>query len=357
MKVLVIGASGFIGFNLVLELLRRNYSVKAMIRDKTKLDLLRSLPVEPIVGDVLAPETLVSAMDDCECVFHTAAIFTYWQTTPQDLETTAIAGTRNVLNSAKTTGVRRVILTSSSVVFGSSHSTKVIDESCVLQDPYVSPYAKSKALQHSMAREHASEHGIDLVSVCPTITVGAYDRKLVPSNAIIIDYLTDPFKATFPGGCNVVSVKDVALGHILAAERGNSGAEYILGSENLEWSLLHRTISELAGIGGPKFLATHAAAYVAAALQESRASFRKTTPLRTRSQAKMVGRFYWYSLKQAAQLGFEARPSRLALAEAIAWLIQTRHISKNLRRRMRLDADVFHAQRRFEEEQELYALL
>ena len=80
--------------------------------------------------------------------------------------------------------------------------------------------------------ELADQLGLDLVAVCPTITVGGPDYRLLPSNAVIVNYLNDPFCFTFPGGCNVVHVEDVARGHVLLAERGERGQRYLVGPDN-----------------------------------------------------------------------------------------------------------------------------
>src|SRR5438445_273295 len=84
----------------------------------------------------------------------------------------------------------------------------------------------------------ASVVGLDLEIVCPTMSAGPHGRQLGPSNAVVTTYLSDPFRLTFAGGCNIVSVEDVARGHLLAALHGRPGARYVLGGENLEWATI-----------------------------------------------------------------------------------------------------------------------
>jgi dihydroflavonol-4-reductase len=172
------------------------------------------------------------------------------------------------------------------------------------------------------------------------MVVGPHDYRLVPSNAVIVRYLEDPFRTTFLGGCNIVHARDVARGHLILAERGERGGRYLLGSENWEWSLIHRTISELCGVPGPFMTATHTSAYLAAAAMELAARFTRKPPASTRAQATMVGRYYWYQHTKAAALGYAPRPARQALAEAIAWHVSSVHISRDLRRWLRLTRDV-----------------
>jgi dihydroflavonol-4-reductase len=344
MSVLVTGANGLIGANLCRALLQRQYHVRALVRGGSDLSALRNLPLDLVHGDVLQPETLFFAAQGCDLVFHAAAVFAYWGTSASDLERIAVEGTTNMIVAARAAKVRRFILTSSSVVFGSSLSSVARSETDGPDDCDSPPYCLSKVHQEQAAIKLAAELDMDLVVVNPCITVGPHDTKLSPSNAIIVAYLSDPFRATFPGGCNIVSVEDVAHGHVFAAEKGRRNERYLLGSENMEWSLIHRTVAELCGVPGPQFYANHTASYLAATAHELWAQFTKARPLTSREQAKMVGRFYWYShAKAKAELGYDPRPARRALAEAIAGLVSGPHVSAELRRTLALGREVYDA--------------
>jgi len=151
----------------------------------------------------------------------------------------------------------------------------------------------------------------------------------------------DPFKATWPGGCNIVSVHDVVQGHILIAERGQPGERYLLGSQNLKWSTIHSLISEMCGIEGPLMTANHTSCYLAATVHEIMSFFTNKRPLVSRDQAKMVGRYYWYHHDRAALLSYSPLPARQALANAISWLVKSDHISGSLRNTMTLSQEVY----------------
>ena len=343
MKALVTGANGLIGANLVRELLAQGYEVRAFVRRTSNLSSLVGLPVEIIYGDVLQAESLIEAVKGCELVFHAAAVFAYWGVSAADLENTAVQGTLNVLEACRSAVVQRVVLTSSSVVFGSSTRPVLRDENSELREKDTPAYIPAKHAQEQAAFRRAAELGLDLVAVCPTIVVGPHDVNLSPSNSIILTYLSDPFKLTFPGGCNIVSVSDVVRGHILAARLGKTGERYLLGSENMEWSAIHRAISELCGVPGPYFNANHTASYLAATAAELNAWFTRRPPLTNRAQASMVGRYYWYRHERAAALGFSPMPARQALAEAISWLVASPHVSQQLRGTLQLSRDVYVA--------------
>lgn len=348
MKVLVTGASGLIGSNLVRELLQFGYQVRAFVRPTSDRSGLAGLDVEYAEGDVREPASLSAAAEGCEVLFHTAAIFSYWGVTGQELESTAVDGTIHALTAAARAGVRRVVLTSSSVVLGSSTRAISRDEREASADEGAPSYFTSKVAQERAALELGGKLGLEVIAVCPTITVGPRDYKLVPSNAMVLHYLLDPFKMTWPGGCNVVDVRDVACGHRLAAERGTPGERYLLGAENLEWSLFHRWISELAGVPGPRVHVGCTQSYLTGAALELWAAFTRRPPSSTREQAKTVGRFYWYRHDKAArELGYAPRPGRQALAAAVAWLLASPHLPLEVRRRLRPAPETFAARRTF----------
>ncbi len=346
-RVLVTGANGLIGANLVRELLRLGHEVGALVRESSDTRAIAGLPLALRFGDVTeAGPALEDAMRGCAIVFHAAMPFSYERRRRAELEAAATAGTANVLRAARAAGVGRVVLTSSSVVFGCADVPAVRDETSVPAsgDPD-SRYAGAKMQQDAGALALARELGLDVVVVCPTLSVGPYGTTLGPSNGAIVAYLFEPMRLTYPGGCNVVSTADVAAGHWLAAKHGKPGEHYILGGENFEWPALHALIAELAGVPPPRVELGPVAAYLAAGVEEWRAPVQRRSPLVTREQAGMVGRYYWYSHAKAEGIGYRPRPARRALAEAISWLAASPHVSRELRAGLRLHDDVYATRR------------
>jgi len=342
MKVLVTGANGLIGSHVVRELLKKGYEVRAFVRETSDLHSLEGLDVELVYGDILLPETLRSAMKDCEMVFHVAAVFAYWGYDETKLKSIAGQGTCNVVEAAAGAGVKKIILTSSSAVLGSASDAISLDENHTIdRDEYLPPYVRAKIEQEKAAFRMARELNLDLVAVCPTITVGGPDYGLSESNRIIVSYLNDPFKATWPGGCNVVSASDVAIGHVIAGEKGIPGQRYLLGSENIEWSELHQIISDLCGLPGPMVVANHTSSYLAAVAYELVSYFTGEPPASTRAQAKMVGRYYWYTYDRIAKLGYKPCTARQSLVEAVSWLVASSHISSSLRATIKLSDEIY----------------
>lgn len=340
MKALVTGANGLVGANLIRSLLDQGHRARAFVRSTSDLRSLNGVEVELAFGDILEVNTLIEAAKGCDVLFHVAAIFSYSRP-PDELFSLATTGTINAVEAAREAGIKRIVLTSSSVVFGSTLDSTPLDESMKVPEPDPAPYVTSKILQEEAGFRRAAELGIDMMAACPTICVGPYDYGLTESTAIIVNYLNDPFKATWPGGCNIVSAQDVAQGHILIAERGQPGKQYLLGSQNLRWSKLHRIISEMCGIEGPLMTANHTSCYLTATVQEIMSFFTGKRPLVTRVQAKMVGRYYWYRHDRATSLGYTPMPARMALAKAISWLVKSDHISASLRNSMQLSREVY----------------
>lgn len=348
MKALVTGANGLIGANLARELIHSGYEVRALVRPDSDVRSLQKLAVEIVYGDVLHAASLYKAARGCDVVFHAAALFSYWGVSADELEHLAVKGTTHVVEAASQARVSRVVLTSSSVVFGSSSRPLVRNEEHCLDDQETAPYVLAKASQERAAFEHADRLGVELVAACPTLSVGPYGYRLGPSNGLIVSYLTDIFKATYPGGCNLVSVQDVAKGHLLVAEKGRPGERYLLGSENLKWSRIHRMISELCGAPGPNWEANHTVSLLAATAAELVSKLTRKPPLTTRAEARMVGRYYWYEHQKAGELGYQPRPARKALAEAIAWLSAKSLISRQIRSGLRFSREVFEARKALE---------
>ena len=342
MKVLVTGAGGLIGSATVDAVLAAGHEPVAMLRPRGDDRALGASPAQQVRADLADPDSLRVAVAGAEVVLHCAAVFSY-ERDAASLHRANADGTRALIDAAAAAGVRRVVVTSSSVTCGSSDGPEARDESGELAEG--PDYFHSKLAQERAAREAATRTGVELVLACPTVAVGGPDHKLVPSNAILVRYLLDPSRTTFAGGANVVGVRDVAAGLVLLAERAEPNRRYLLGGENWSWRLLHTAVSELAGLPGPFLTAGTTAAYLAAGLAEAVAALTSKTPLATRSEALTTGRFHWYDDRRARALGYTSRPVRQALAESLAWLSTSEHLPRYVREGLRLAPEVVAARR------------
>jgi len=278
MKALVTGSTGFVGANLVEGLISAGHHVRAMHRPSSRLDALAGLAYEPVIGDVLEPVALRSAMAGVDWVFHVAAVSDYWrQDGTARLYRVNVGGTRHVLDAAMDTGVRRVIFTSSaaslgvpegknaaaafpgSVSSGDPENGKasvlegvVLDESAIFNLPPTQwPYGHSKFLAERLVAEYVAR-GLDAVIVNPAAILGPRDLNLI-SGSLILAVCRRQLPAIPPGGANYVDVADVARGHIAAAERGQTGERYILSAHNLTQEEAVTIICQVAGVAPPRF--------------------------------------------------------------------------------------------------------
>ncbi len=346
MKALVTGANGLIGSALVRALLRAGHDVRAFVRPTADLATLEELALDRQFGDVRDRDAVTRAAAGRDVIFHTAVPFRYGQDAAGRLHEVATVGTTAVLEAARAHHVQRVVVTSSSVVFGHATGPTALDESAGLATAAGQPsYVAAKIAQDAATLERATDLGVDVVLACPTVAIGPTAGPLGPSNAIVVQYLADPWRSTFRGGIDIVAVADVAAGHVLVAEHGVAGRHYLLGGDNLAWRDLHELVAELAGVGPPTWTATHTAAWMGAAIEEARARVDGREPLVTREQAGMVGRWYWYDHDRATRLGYRPRPAREALAATIGWLAASRHVSREVRATMHLHPDVVTARR------------
>jgi dihydroflavonol-4-reductase len=343
MRALVTGATGLIGAHIVRALVGAGHDVRCLARQSSRRDVLDGLPVTWIMADLSHPDhDFDAACSECDAAFHTAAFFTYGGVSPTLLHGIAVGGTEAMLRACARQGVRRVVVTSSSVVFGYRGDAASIGETTTLASGDGGPpYVAAKIAQHRRSLQLGETLKLDVRFACPTMTIGPTSSRLGPSNGMIVAYLADPFSCTYPGGCNIVSALDVAAGHLLIAEHGSAGESYLLGAENLTWRQVHGMIAELAGVAAPRLELNHASAFLAATAEEIRAAMAGRSALSTREQAGMLGRYYWYSHAKAAALGYSPEAARDAMIETISWLAASAHVTREVRTRMHLSADIY----------------
>src|SRR5690606_7858692 len=234
--VLVTGASGHLGSNLVRRLLERGEHVRAMVRrPEHRGDLPRHERLELVAGDLLDPRSLRAAVEGCDRVYHVTAIYALWTPTPGVILDTALRGTTNMFDAiVQSGGVRRLVFTSSAIAVGfSSDPEALLTERDWNDGRGQDEYNRAKIESERLAHRLAKEHGIDMVVVNPALIVGPGDHKPTPSNRLVLDYIHGAVPVSYRGGLSVVHVDDVCQGHLAAMERGKAGERYLLGGENL----------------------------------------------------------------------------------------------------------------------------
>lgn len=246
MRCLVTGAAGFIGSHVARALLARGHEVRALHLPQDDLRNLRGLPLERCPGDVTDPASLAAATRGCQRVFHLAAVFAVWARDPGIYQRVNVGGTREVLRAAREAGVERVVVTSSIARFGGQGpGRRASEDSPFALGATGDPYAQSKRDMHELALAAAREQ--DVVLVAPTGPIGPGDVGPTPTGRLLLRAAASPAAVVVRAGVEVADVRDMAEGHVLAAERGQRGACYLLGGHDVTLLELARLSRALAG--------------------------------------------------------------------------------------------------------------
>lgn len=318
--VLVTGGTGFVGANLVRELLREGATVRVLARPGGDRRALAGLPIEIVEGDLERPASLGPAVAGVATVFHVAADYRLWAPDPSALFRTNVEGTRAMLAAAAEAGVRRVVYTSTVGTLGlPPDGTPGTEDTPVSLADMVGPYKRSKFLAEQVALAFARQ-GLPVVIVNPSAPVGPWDVKPTPTGRMIVDFLEGRMIASLDTGLNLVDVRDVARGHLLAAARGRVGEKYILGHRNLTLSEIFGLLAELTGRPAPRWRIPYALAWTAAACFEGAARLTRRPPRVSLTAVRMARkRMFFSSAKAVRELGLPQTDVREALAAAVAW--------------------------------------
>ncbi|NET46565.1 hopanoid-associated sugar epimerase [Okeania sp. SIO2B3] len=319
MRAFVTGSSGFIGANLVRLLLQQGYAVRSLVRPTSCLDNLHGLDVEVVLGDLNDPN-LWKLMVGCKVLFHVAAHYSLWQRDRELLYRNNVFGTRNVLEAARRAKIERTVYTSSVAAIGVGVSGAMVNEG--YQSPLeklIGDYKRSKFLAEQEAVK-AVNLGQDVVIVNPTTPVGPWDIKPTPTGDIIVRFLRRQMPAYVDTGLNIIDVRDVAWGNLLALERGKCGDRYILGNENLTLKALLDLLEEITGLAAPKQTVPVWLPLTVAWVDEViLGSLGKRPSIPVDGVRMSQQRMYYDASKGLKELGLPQSSIRVALQDAVDW--------------------------------------
>lgn len=317
--ILVTGATGFVGAAVSRKLLEAGRRVRVLIRgggDRTNLDVPA---IDIVTGDLTDADSLRHAVRGCEGVFHVAADYRLWVRDPAAMFAANVEGTRMLMRAALDAGVARVVYTSSVATLGIRAGEVSDEETPVSFADMIGPYKQSKFLAEVEVRRMVAEDGLPAVIVNPSTPVGPGDVKPTPTGRMIVEAAAGRMPAFVDTGLNVVHVDDVAVGHILAFERGTLGERYILGGDDMTLAAILAEIAALSGRKPPRIKLPHGAVMPLAYAAEAWCRLAGGEPFATVDGVKMARkRMFFSSTKAQAELGYRARPARDALADAIA---------------------------------------
>ncbi|MCC7467017.1 MAG: NAD-dependent epimerase/dehydratase family protein [Saprospiraceae bacterium] len=322
-KILITGATGYIGGVLARHLVAQGHDVVALARippadtsDKT----------EPrwVQADLHDAGHLNQAMHGVEEVYHLAAYARPWAKNPSYYHQINVEGTENVLKAAEANGVRRVVFTSTAGVFGPSKDHEQVDESSI---PWKSPYTeydRSKIAAEAIARKRAAG-GQEIVIVNPTRVYGPGDPATINAvNKMIQLYLKGRFRFLPGDGSglgNYAYIVDVVNGHLLAMQKGISGENYILGGVNISFRDFFRHLAKASGKHYSIFPMPIGLMKLAAKAMQWRADRFGTPPAITPEWVDRYEAHWMLSPQKAVEnLGYQITPLDEGLKKTVSWL-------------------------------------
>lgn len=323
--IVVTGAPGHLGNNLVRALLKRNFRVRCMVLAGESLVSLEGLDVEIAEGDVRNIDSLYRAFDGADVVYHLASVISLLPGRSRLLDDVNVRGARNVAEACLKTGVRRLVYASSIHALAEPPHGHVVDESCPCDPSRIAmAYSRSKA-RGTLEIMEVMQKGLDAVVVLPTGMIGPYDFKPSETGRMIVDYVAGRIPARVEGGYDFVDVRDVAEGHILAAENGKPGEKYILSGEWISLDDIMKEISLATNVPFPRWRVPVGLASAMALVFTSYSMMTGAKVLLNQDSISTLRSNSQISSEKARrELGYSCRPVRESIRDTVRWFQEER---------------------------------
>lgn len=321
MLAFVTGATGFVGSHVARALAEQGADLRLLVRAISNTKNIDGVKADLVPGDLRDPASLEKGIAGCDVVFHVAADYRLWVRDPEEMYRANVEGTRAILEAARKNRVRRVVYTSSVATMGFTSNGQPADEnSPVSLDNMIGPYKRSKYQAEQVAIE-AARAGQDVVIVNPSTPVGERDIKPTPTGRIVVDFLKRKFPAYVDTGLNLVDVKECALGHIAALEKGHKGERYILGGENLTLKQILDKLAAITGLPSPTVRVPYLLALATGVVDEIVTGRIRGREPRATIDAVRMGRkkMFVSSVKAERELGWKGGSVDNALRRAAEW--------------------------------------
>jgi dihydroflavonol-4-reductase len=320
-KILVTGASGFVGSAVARKLVEAGFSVRALVRGKSPRAHLTGLDLEFFEGDLRDRKSLDRATAGVRYLFHVAADYRLWARDPREIYASNVEGTRNLMDAAMAAGVERVVYTSSVATIAIRAGGMAANETTPLrEDQGIGAYKRSKIAAERLVEAMVAEQGLPAVIVNPSTPIGPCDVRPTPTGRIIIEAARGRIPAFIDTGLNLVHVDDVASGHLAALHHGKIGERYILGGQDVLFSQILQDIAGLVGGRAAKIRLPWRALIPVAFIAEAVANVTGREPFATIDGVRMAKyRMFFESTKAEQQLGYRARPYSEGISDALRW--------------------------------------
>jgi len=322
MKILITGADGLLGSNLVRVLLERGHTVRALIQAGRPQLTLDGLPIERCIGDILLPETLAPAFEGMEAVIHAAASTSVWPARSEKMRRVVIEGTRNMIDAALNSGISRMICvgTSNSFSPGSTKENPGREGTPYICGHYGMDYMDSKYEAQKLLLEAHEEKGLPVLIVNPTFMIGPYDSTPSSGTMLIRLYMGE-IPGYTSGGKNWVHVRDVATAMANGLTMGVPGECYIVGNKNLSYGEFFRKAAAVLGVAAPRLNMPRPLVLATGAIGSLTASITGKPPLLSFPMARVACDGHYYDVSKAREhLAMPATPLETAVEESFNWL-------------------------------------
>jgi dihydroflavonol-4-reductase len=317
---LVTGATGFVGSAVARALLRAGLPVRVLARPNSDRRNLADLSVEIAEGAMEDAASLDRAVAGCRYLFHVAADYRLWVPDPAAMYRANVDGTRELMFAALAAGIERVVYTSSVATLGLVPGGSADENTPSRLDDMIGPYKRSKFQAEEVMRGLIAERGLPAVIVNPSTPVGPGDIKPTPTGRLILEAARGRMPGYVDTGLNIVHVDDVAAGELRAAEQGRIGERYILGGENMSLAEILGEVARAVGRRPPRLKVPYSIAFAAAAFGTAMANITGREPFTTLDGVRMSRKkMYFSSEKATRELGYQPRPARDAIADAVGW--------------------------------------
>lgn len=318
-KCLVTGATGFLGTNLVHELVRAGWEVRAFGLKGSETRYIRELPVEIVLGDVTDAQDVDAAVRGCEVVFHLAGDTSWWSRRFARQRKINVDGALNVATACKKHGVRRLVHTSTVDALGYDPQGPA-DESWSAYNYGGTGlnYADTKREGERLVREQGGD-GLEVVVVYPGSMIGPYDFTL-QYGRLFFDLRDGKVPGCPPGGVSFGHVAEVARGHIAAATLGRPGEGYICAGVNVSYKELFTAIAACFGKTAPKLVFPRGAFVAYGYANEALSRLTGKAPEVDPGMARYMSvNAYYDSSKAERELGYKVVPLDAMIADAYDW--------------------------------------
>lgn len=316
MKVLVTGATGLLGNNLVRELLEQGYEVICFLRDSSSMVALESLDVEIVRGSLLDEEAIINALDGCEVLIHAAAKTKQFPVSFKYYQEANVTVTKKLIAAAKSKGINKLIYVSTANVFGPGTKEQPGTEWSDFSHFHLgSGYINSKYLAQEIVMMEVEKNGLPAVVVNPTFMLGGNDYQ-PSSGQLILHVLRNPIVFYPAGGKNFVDVSDVAKGIINSIDKGKVGESYLLGGENLTYREFFEKVLKIHG-KNKGLIELNSQLLKTAGRFGDLVSFIKPIPLNSVTATLLSNDNYYSSEKAIKELDMPQTPIDKAIKDAL----------------------------------------